>query len=133
MSEEECRQCGVPELQVDRMTPSWDGRFESWPTCVYTALHDWQVSGGFDPTTADWAHSSGYPEFEIIGGKKEEARFEGVKDYVSYLNKLREQEAELQLETSAQVQENTPRASHSNEQGSPIPPPAQNEPLSVQG
>ncbi|KAK7026087.1 hypothetical protein VNI00_015733 [Paramarasmius palmivorus] len=102
MSEEDCRRWGIPELGKSL---DWDYlKLRSWPTDVYTALRKWQVARGFDPSTADWAQSLGYPELEIIGGKEEEARFEGVHDGVSYLRKLHRQDVESQLRSPAQVQ-----------------------------
>ncbi|KAK7026086.1 hypothetical protein VNI00_015732 [Paramarasmius palmivorus] len=102
MSNEERRRWGVPEL---RSSTKWGDRcLFSWPTHIYTALRKWQVARSFDPTTADWAQSHGYPELEIISGKKEEAQFEGVQDYVSYLRKLHKQDVELQLQSPVQVQ-----------------------------
>ncbi|KAK7024152.1 hypothetical protein VNI00_016530, partial [Paramarasmius palmivorus] len=102
MSKEECRRWEVPEL---RGSTKWGNMcLSSWPTHIYTTLHKWQVACSFDPTTANWAQSLGYPEFEIIGGKKEEARFEGVRDIVSYLIKLHKQDVELQLRSPVQVQ-----------------------------
>ncbi|KAK7026077.1 hypothetical protein VNI00_015723, partial [Paramarasmius palmivorus] len=102
MSEEECGQWGIPVLEK-----SIDWRFmglRSCPTNVYTGLRKWQVARGFDPSTANWAQSLGYPELEIIGGKEEEARFEGVHDGVSYLRKLQKQDVELQLGSPVQFQ-----------------------------
>ncbi|KAK7026085.1 hypothetical protein VNI00_015731 [Paramarasmius palmivorus] len=111
MSKEECRRWRIPELGKPL---DWsDLELLSWPTDVYTALRKWQVARGFDPSTADWARSCGYPELEIIGGKEEEARFEGVHDWYSYLIKLREQAVELQLCTSVQVQRPLPTRRYS--------------------
>ncbi|KAK7016206.1 hypothetical protein VNI00_018958 [Paramarasmius palmivorus] len=128
MSEEECRQWGIPELCMvaDRL---YRGDLWSWPTDIYTALCKLQVARGFDPTTVDWAQSLGYSEWEIVGGKEEEARFEGVHDWHSYLRKLREQYTELQLGPPVLDQENKPFASSSDEQGTL---PEQKEPLLAQ-
>ncbi|ESK82522.1 hypothetical protein Moror_14389 [Moniliophthora roreri MCA 2997] len=43
----------------------------SWPTHIYSALRNWQIARGSDPSTADWARERGYPEFEIVGAKKD--------------------------------------------------------------
>ncbi|KAK7016207.1 hypothetical protein VNI00_018959 [Paramarasmius palmivorus] len=111
MSKEERRQWEIPELALSFR---WDYvHLRSWPTYTYTALRKWQVARGFEPTTADWAQSHGYLELEIIGGKTEEARFEGVKDYVSYLSKLSEQARELRIGTPMQVQCPLPARRHS--------------------
>ncbi|KAK7026070.1 hypothetical protein VNI00_015716 [Paramarasmius palmivorus] len=137
MSEEECRRWGIPELGQSLHWHSME--LLSWPTDVYTALCKWQVARGFDPTTADWAQSQGCTELEVIGGKEEEARFEGVHDYVSYLRKLHEQAQMIKLndilestaflcDPSLHSPESTPRASHLDEQGLP----EQNDSSSVQ-
>ncbi|KAK7024149.1 hypothetical protein VNI00_016527 [Paramarasmius palmivorus] len=134
ISEEECRRWGIAKL-IPWIVWGCLMLF-SWSTDVYTPLRKWQVARGFDPTTTDWAQSWGYPEWEIIGGKEEEARFEGVHDGVSYLIKLREQELDDILESSAFIRdpslhspESTPRASHLDEQGGL---PEQNDSSSVQ-
>jgi hypothetical protein len=80
MSVEECRRWGVPELHLDVQSGyprTMDVKY--WPAHVYTTLHKWQVTHGFNPTTSDWAQSLRYPELEIVGGKEEEARFQGVR------------------------------------------------------
>ncbi|KAK7024150.1 hypothetical protein VNI00_016528 [Paramarasmius palmivorus] len=138
MSEKECRRWGIRVLAKSFDRKSLE--LLSWPTNVYPALHKWQVARGFDPSTTNWAQSLGYPEWEIIGGKEEEARFKGVHDYVSYLRKLREQAQINELndipESSAFIRdpslhspESTPRASHLDEQGGL---PEQNDSSSVQ-
>ena len=33
---------------------------------VYAAIRNWQVARGFDPATADFPRSLGYPEFDIL-------------------------------------------------------------------
>uniref|UniRef100_A0A0W0EV18 Uncharacterized protein n=1 Tax=Moniliophthora roreri TaxID=221103 RepID=A0A0W0EV18_MONRR len=70
--EEEWARWGIPIL-----TPYTDSYIllRSWPTHIYTALRNWQIARGFDPSTADWARECGYPEFEIVGAKKDD-RFE---------------------------------------------------------
>ena len=51
----------------------------TWPSHVYTAIRNWQVARGFDPTTADFARSCGYPELDIlIDNEAAESRFEEV-------------------------------------------------------
>ncbi|KAK7021864.1 hypothetical protein VNI00_017211 [Paramarasmius palmivorus] len=69
MSKEECRHWMVPELSlfagVDQPV-----ELRSWPTHIYTALRDWQVARGFDPSTTDFARACGYPVLEILGGKE---------------------------------------------------------------
>ncbi|ESK82519.1 hypothetical protein Moror_14386 [Moniliophthora roreri MCA 2997] len=51
----------------------------SCPTHIYSALRNWQIARGFDPSTADWARECGYPEYEIIGAKKDD-RFEEIPE-----------------------------------------------------
>ncbi|KAF9261547.1 hypothetical protein L218DRAFT_490795 [Marasmius fiardii PR-910] len=37
---------------------------KTWSTKIYKALHDYQISRGFDPRTTDFAHSMRYPIWE---------------------------------------------------------------------
>ncbi|KAG7085888.1 hypothetical protein E1B28_003422 [Marasmius oreades] len=66
-----CRYLGLPfklSLQVDHYQLSW-------PTKVYKAIHDHQISEGFDPTTTDYARCFGLPIFKIVPA---ENRFQEV-------------------------------------------------------
>ncbi|ESK85867.1 hypothetical protein Moror_2339 [Moniliophthora roreri MCA 2997] len=67
--EGEWKQWGIPILAPDIRFSIYP---KSWPTHIYTALHNWQIARGFNPSTADWARECGYPEFEIIGDKKDD-------------------------------------------------------------
>ncbi|KAK7017093.1 hypothetical protein VNI00_018685 [Paramarasmius palmivorus] len=66
MSDEVCERWEVPQLTFSVEPYS---RLQSWPKQAYTALHEWQIAQGFDPTTADFARHLGLPELEIIGTK----------------------------------------------------------------
>ncbi|ESK91644.1 hypothetical protein Moror_10690 [Moniliophthora roreri MCA 2997] len=66
--EAEWRQWGIPILTLS-ICGSSDGLL-SWPTYVYTALRNWQIARGFDPSTADWARECGYLELEIVRRKE---------------------------------------------------------------
>ncbi|EEB97345.1 hypothetical protein MPER_03356, partial [Moniliophthora perniciosa FA553] len=66
MSAEECERWRLPVLTFNT-DYLW---LYSWPTHIYTALRDWQMVRGFDPTTSDWARSMGYPEWDIVGARK---------------------------------------------------------------
>uniref|UniRef100_A0A0W0EV26 Uncharacterized protein n=1 Tax=Moniliophthora roreri TaxID=221103 RepID=A0A0W0EV26_MONRR len=66
--EEEWARWGIPILTPDTRSFTL---LRSWPTHIYSALHNWQISRGFDPSTADWARECGYPELEIVGAKKD--------------------------------------------------------------
>ncbi|EEB91848.1 hypothetical protein MPER_09729, partial [Moniliophthora perniciosa FA553] len=74
--EKEWKRWGIPILTP---TTQYGTFMFSWPTHIYTALRKWQIARGFDPSTADWAREFGYPEFEIIGAKKDD-RFEEIPD-----------------------------------------------------
>ncbi|EEB89279.1 hypothetical protein MPER_12639, partial [Moniliophthora perniciosa FA553] len=70
-------QSRIPENEWDRwgipiLIPDirYFTEFLSWPTHIYTALRKWQITRGFDPSTADWARDLGCPELEIVGAKK---------------------------------------------------------------
>ncbi|KAK7018021.1 hypothetical protein VNI00_018448 [Paramarasmius palmivorus] len=78
MSEEECERWEVPKLTPSIARYS-SVKLHSWPKQVYTALHEWQIAQGFDPTTTDFAQhlGIGYRELEIIGTKMaSKSRFE---------------------------------------------------------
>ena len=77
MTEEECRRWGVPGLSAwSRIV--WQ-EVLTWPSYIYTAIRNWQVARGFDPTTADFARSCGYPELDIlINNEAAESQFEEV-------------------------------------------------------
>ncbi|KAI3616727.1 hypothetical protein WG66_011378 [Moniliophthora roreri] len=74
--EEEWARWGIPIL-----TPYADSciLLYSWPTHIYSALRNWQIARGFDPSTADWVRECGYPEYEIIGAKKD-GRFKEIPE-----------------------------------------------------
>ncbi|KAK7051658.1 hypothetical protein VNI00_004637 [Paramarasmius palmivorus] len=71
MSKDDLRHWGVPELAPFIRSHRSVNSF-SWPSYVYTVIREWQVARGFDPGTADFARSLGYPEFEILGSGKDE-------------------------------------------------------------
>ncbi|ESK90619.1 hypothetical protein Moror_4188 [Moniliophthora roreri MCA 2997] len=60
---------GIPKL-ASFIVGRANARMCSWPARAYDAIRKWQVERRFDPTTADFAHSLGYPELEIIGAKE---------------------------------------------------------------
>ncbi|KAF9264298.1 hypothetical protein L218DRAFT_863195, partial [Marasmius fiardii PR-910] len=49
---------------------------ERWPTKIYKAFHDYQISRGFDPKTKDFVHSRGYPIWEVL---PPESRFQEIE------------------------------------------------------
>ncbi|KAF9261832.1 hypothetical protein L218DRAFT_988702 [Marasmius fiardii PR-910] len=62
LSPDMCRYLGLPITLC--ITAEYSQLF--WPTKVYKALHDYQVSRGFDPTTTDFAQFHGLNIFEIV-------------------------------------------------------------------
>ncbi|ESK89813.1 hypothetical protein Moror_16798 [Moniliophthora roreri MCA 2997] len=60
--ETECKRIGLPNIVLWRVEVS----LRTWPKHVYDAIHAWQVARGFDPMTADFARSLGFPIFEPI-------------------------------------------------------------------
>ncbi|KAK7029579.1 hypothetical protein VNI00_014456 [Paramarasmius palmivorus] len=80
MTEEECSQWMVPKL-VTKVDFLFEPKVRTWPSYVYTAIRDWQVARGFDPTTADFARSLGHPELDIlIDNETMGSRFEEVHE-----------------------------------------------------
>ncbi|KAK7023398.1 hypothetical protein VNI00_016813 [Paramarasmius palmivorus] len=81
LPEEEYEQWGIPTLKLSLDSASERSMFLcSWPNEIYTAMYDWQVARGFDPTTSDFARHMKYPELEIIGENKTKCRFEDVTE-----------------------------------------------------
>ncbi|ESK91285.1 hypothetical protein Moror_2830 [Moniliophthora roreri MCA 2997] len=85
---DETGQSKMSEVEYERwefltITHKISGNFSTskWPTYVYTALQDWQKACGYNPATSDWARSMEYPEFEIIGARKNQSWFEKVTNY----------------------------------------------------
>ncbi|KAK7025582.1 hypothetical protein VNI00_015875 [Paramarasmius palmivorus] len=103
MTEEECRRWRVPELytDVDFDEPlAW-----TWPSHAYAAIRNWQVARGFDPTTADFARSCGYPEFDIlIDNEAAASRFEEVHENLSTPDKQSDPVVPEELDTPLAVE-----------------------------
>uniref|UniRef100_A0A0W0FI54 Uncharacterized protein n=1 Tax=Moniliophthora roreri TaxID=221103 RepID=A0A0W0FI54_MONRR len=57
--ETECERLGLPYITLQVYFS-----LRAWPKHVYDGLHVWQVTRGFDPTTADFARSLGLPILE---------------------------------------------------------------------
>ncbi|KAF9261974.1 hypothetical protein L218DRAFT_470513 [Marasmius fiardii PR-910] len=57
-----CKYLGLPfklPFEVDYIQ-------KAWPTKTYKALHDYQISRGFDPRTTDFARSMKYPTWHVV-------------------------------------------------------------------
>ncbi|ESK90608.1 hypothetical protein Moror_4244 [Moniliophthora roreri MCA 2997] len=84
MSEEECERWGLPVLTCTTWWKNDSVELLSWPTSTYTALRNWQKARGFDLTTSDWALELGYPEWEIIGARKDQSWMNGLRKLLTF-------------------------------------------------
>ncbi|KAF9261546.1 hypothetical protein L218DRAFT_869741, partial [Marasmius fiardii PR-910] len=57
-----CKYLGLPFKLPFKMTYNR----KTWPTKIYKALHDYQISRGFAPQTTDFAKFMNYPFLEVI-------------------------------------------------------------------
>ncbi len=76
LSSDKCKYFGLPfklKLEVKHYR-------EAWPTKIYTILHEYQISRGFNPRTTDFAQSLQYIIFEVV---PPDSRFQEV-DQGSY-------------------------------------------------
>ncbi|KAF9257166.1 hypothetical protein L218DRAFT_843579, partial [Marasmius fiardii PR-910] len=61
MPENQCVSLGLPSFvpHVEYYTCTWNPG-------IYNLICEWQKAKGFDPTTADFARSLGYPVMDVI-------------------------------------------------------------------
>ncbi|KAF9262422.1 hypothetical protein L218DRAFT_988262 [Marasmius fiardii PR-910] len=72
LSRDRCKHLGLPfklSIKVKHFR-------ESWPTEVYKTIREYQLAGGFDPITTDFARFRRFPFFEVV---PPESRFQEVE------------------------------------------------------